>query len=268
MLIGLIAFGYVGCQASGHARNTAEKKNAAVGTILDLCARGDDLARQLHERHACDTAEALNTGPADPAAIPTDEAQVNALIARYLQTHAITATGPTTDQVVAAARQVLADNPALAVQGPKGEQGIPGAAAPPPTDEQVNSAAAAYFSAHRAEFQGQPGTNGQPGTAGTNGVQGEPGTPGRGISSGPRFERTPGGDCEAVTVYTDGSEDRSPAGDAACPGGSTTGPPTDTTPPPTVTETVPAPPPPTAEQPSANTTPPTDDGLLGGLLGG
>jgi hypothetical protein len=237
---------YLAFSASRSAQNGDQQRTAVSTTVLDLCGQKDALSAQLHARGACDVAIAADRVPSATQTGQTD-AEIIALIAAYLRDHP-QANGSNPAAIVEAARQVLAANPDL-YRGPAG---------PGPTDDQVASAAAAYIAAHLADFKGSDGA---------------PGTNGRGVQSGPRFERNSAGDCESVTTYTDGTSDTAPAGDSACPGGSSgPAPTTDLPAPPDGTGQPPAPP--TSEPPSASTAPPEqppaseDPGLLGGLLGG
>jgi hypothetical protein len=259
VLLAVAAIGFLTPRATTSAQNTDQQRQAISNNVLDLCARNDALSAELHRLGTCDVALSAAAIPSATVDGRTD-AEITNLIAKYLTEHPTVAGRADPAQVVEAARQVLAANPDL-YRGPAG---------PAPDPTAVNNAVASYITSHLAEFQGAPGTNG---------TNGEPGAVGRGVSTGPRFERNGQGDCESVVTYTDGTTDRAAAGDSACPGGVVTEPPPTTEQPPPTTEQ----PPPTTEQPNPTTQPPptaepqptteptttpTDDGLLGGLLGG
>lgn len=261
LVLGVAAAALLGPATSRSASNAQAQDGAVKSQVLALCAGGDQLARELQARGACDVAVKANQTPSVVDTGPTD-AQVTRLIADYFTTHP-NLYRPSVASVTEAARAVLESDPEL-YRGPLGLQGIPG---PGPTEAQIANAVAAYIAAHLAEFQGPPGDPGK---------NGEPGAVGRGVAAGPRFERGGQGACESVVTYTDGSTDRAPAGDAACPGGSDSGgqsgpPATTEQPPPTAEQPNPTtqPPAPTStDTPTAPSTTPTDPGLLGGLLGG
>jgi hypothetical protein len=264
LALGILAAALLGPATSRSAQNSAQQDGAVKSQTLALCAGGDQLAQQLQARGACDVAVKANQAPSLVDTGPTD-AEITRLIADYFTSHP-NLYRPSVESVTEAARAVIESNPLL-FRGPMGPQGVA-------TEAQVTAAVAAYIAAHRAEFQGSPGEAGK---------NGEPGAVGRGVATGPRFQRNAQGACESVVTYTDGTADRAPAGDGACPGGSTGEPaptptPTPEQPPPATDQ-----PPPTTEQPSptvqpgpsapieqptAPSTTPTDPGLLGGLLGG
>jgi hypothetical protein len=257
LVLGILAAALLGPATSRSAQNSAQQDGAVKSQTLALCAGGDQLAQQLQARGACDVAVKANQVPSVTDTGPTD-AEITRLIADYFTSHP-NLYRPSVESVTEAARAVIESNPLL-FRGPMGPQGVA-------TEAQVTAAVAAYIAAHRAEFQGSPGEAGK---------NGEPGAVGRGVATGPRFQRNAQGACESVVTYTDGTADRAPAGDGACPGGSTGEPaptptPTPEQPPPTTEQPSPTVQPgPSApiEQPTAPSTTPTDPGLLGGLLGG
>jgi len=252
----LLIFAYVVPRTTTTARNGDQQRQASTDSVLDACAKSDRLSKDLHDRGLCDIALQAQRIPSATAEGRTD-AEILNLVSQYLNEHGYAPGQIDGTRLIEAARAVLGANPEL-------YRGQPGT---PATDEQVNSAASAYIAAHLDELRG---AQGEPGTPGDAGPAGDVGAPGRGVATGPRFERNSGGDCESVVTYTDGTSDRAPAGDSLCPGG-TSGPPATTEPPPTTIE---QPPPTTTEPPPAPTTTPTatteppNDGLIGGLLGG
>jgi hypothetical protein len=258
----LLGLGVLSAFALGPATTTsvenAQAQDGAVKSqVLAMCSGSDQLAHELQARGACDVAAKANQVPSAIDTGPTD-AQVTRLIADYFVTHPAIYR-PSLEAVTLAARAVLEANPEL-YRGPMGPQGVV-------TEAQVAAAIAAYVTANLDRFRGPAGENGAPGA------------PGRGIVTGPRFQRNNAGECESVVVYTDGAEDHAPAGDSSCPGGSggsgggSPEPPAPTAEQPSPTAEQPAPtteaPPAAGDGPPAETAPPpTDGGLLGGLLGG
>lgn len=253
LLLAVGVIGFLGPRTTTSTQNTDQQRQAISNNVLDLCARDDQLSAELHRLGTCDVALSAAAIPSATVDGRTD-AEINALIAKYIVEHPTSAGPGRADpaQVVEAARQVLAANPEL-YRGPAG---------PAPDATAVNNAVASYITSHLADFQGKQG---EPGKAG------DPGAAGRGVSTGPRFERNAQGACESVVTYTDGTEDRAAAGDAACPGGTTSPPDTTEQPPPTTEQPNPTTEPTPTENgapTTAPTTTPTDPGLLGGLLGG
>ncbi|HTF47173.1 MAG TPA: hypothetical protein VK735_06965, partial [Pseudonocardia sp.] len=158
LFLAVLAFAYLGPWATNSAQTTDQQKQAVTGNVLELCGNGDDLARELHARGSCDVAEAANENPSITDVGRTD-AEIIALIAKYMDDHPQGGARTDPGAIVEAARAVLAANPAL-YQGPAG---------PGPTEQQVASAAAAYISTHTADFQGAKGDTGDQGAAGAPG---------------------------------------------------------------------------------------------------
>lgn len=105
--------------------------------------------------------------------------------------------------------------------GPSGFGGLPGLMGVP----GEGGAPGERGTAGGAGAIGGPGADGAPGQNGASGTPGATGAPGVAGPAGQaaptpveaRFSRAGDGSCTYVTTYSDGTQLRSPAGDAACP---------------------------------------------------
>lgn len=231
LVLGAIGVGWLLYRS---ADNTEGQLTAATGSVLDECAKNDAFAREARARGLCVVAQQAAQTPS-ATDVGLTPAEITALVNKALDDRGL-AGNLTVEQVRTIVRATLPDL----------------------TAQQIESAVAAYVAANQERLKGEKGETGE---------AGKPGTPGRGISSGPRPLRNSAGECELVTSFTDGTVSRTPAGDAACPGGTAT---TTTT----TTTTTPAPNPTTTPTTTTTTTTTTattttdGGGLLDGLLGG
>lgn len=219
------------------ADNSEGQLQAATGSVLDECAKNDQFAREARARGLCIVAEQASETPSATETGRTD-AEITELIRQYLLSNPPQPGRVVTiEEVRDIARQVL---PGLSQQ-------------------QIESATAAYVSANAELFKGE---------------KGDEGDPGRGIAS--TRLGVVDGQCSLIVQYTDGASQTLPAGDV-CPGSGGTDP--SSAPEPSGTPEPTGAPAPTgnpdpgvtpAPDPTAPPPPPTDDddGLLGGLLGG
>jgi hypothetical protein len=204
----------------------------AVLTLDQLCKRQDQLGADLRAiPNACSTTvdKAKQAVQGEPAPVVggssgLDRDQVVALVNSQIAGKAVTvnevmdlvaqvyaahppaagmdAPAPTAEQVLAAVTAVCGS---ARCQGPKGDQGEPGANA---TDEQVRAQVASYC--------GDQADGTCKGATGAKGDQGVPGADGRSVTGQEFVWTADGSACQSVVHYSTGPDSLSAAGDAAC----------------------------------------------------
>jgi hypothetical protein len=164
-----------------------DKANSLGSPILDLCVVGDETSRVLASartpdgKSLCEAAADVKTDPVTAQVPEIDEARIRELIAAELAKRPNPKQSPDMNQLIEAARTVIAGNPELF-------RGDPGT---PPSPVEIAAVVSTFIRANPEQFRGIPGRDGE------NGRAGRPGDSFSGLS----FARR-GAGCAAIVSIT------------------------------------------------------------------